>query len=74
MEKCGVGCMKIKNIVFDVGNVLVRWEPFEVINSVFPEFEAEDFYRKIYPTWIDLNLGKLSEDEAISQCSLMMSW
>lgn len=66
MEKCGVVYMKIKNIVFDVGNVLVRWEPLEVINSTFPEFEAKEFYQKMYHTWIDLNLGKLTENEAIN--------
>ena len=59
MEKCGV--------VY-----LVRWEPLEVINSAFPAFEAEDFYQKMCPIWIDLDLGKLSEDEAISQFSLTM--
>lgn len=58
---------KIKHIVFDVGNVLVKWAPLEVINSVFPELDPKEFHQKMYPTWIDLNLGRLSENEAINQ-------
>jgi len=58
--------MKIKNVVFDIGNVLVRWAPLEVIKTSFPEFEPEDFYHKMRPIWIDFNLGKFTEDEAIS--------
>ncbi|HEV2524194.1 MAG TPA: HAD family phosphatase [Gammaproteobacteria bacterium] len=57
--------MKIKNVIFDIGNVLVRWAPHEVIASVFPQFNPSDFYHRMYPIWIDLNLGKLSEEEAI---------
>ena len=29
--------MKIKNIIFDVGNVIVRWSPLYIIESTFPE-------------------------------------
>jgi putative hydrolase of the HAD superfamily len=57
--------MKIKNVIFDIGNVLVRWAPYEVIASVFPQFNPSDFYHKMYPIWLDLNLGKLTEEEAI---------
>ena len=56
--------MKIKNVVFDIGNVLVKWAPHEVIKSVFPELDPIKFYEKMYPIFIDLNLGKLSELEA----------
>ena len=59
--------MIIKNIVFDVGNVLVRWAPLEVIKTVFPQSNPSDFYQKMHPIWIDLNLGKLSEKEAIER-------
>lgn len=67
MEKCRVVYMKIKNVVFDVGNVLVRWAPSEVIQVTFPEFEPKDFLQKMRPIWIDLNLGKLTEREAIDR-------
>lgn len=59
--------MSIKNVIFDVGNVLVYWTPIKVISAIFPEFKPQDFYHKLRPIWIDLNLGKLTEDEAINQ-------
>ncbi len=57
--------MKIKNIVFDVGNVLVRWAPYEAIKSVFPERDPIKFFDEMRPLWLDLNLGKLSIETAI---------
>ncbi len=57
--------MKIKNVVFDIGNVLVRWSPHEVISSIFPEQEPVKFFAQMHPVWIELNLGKLTEEEAI---------
>ncbi|MGI4776210.1 MAG: HAD family hydrolase [Janthinobacterium lividum] len=59
--------MGIKNVVFDIGNVLVNWEPYRIIHLIFPEVEAEEFYKEMRPIWIDLNLGKLTEQEAINK-------
>ena len=30
---------KVRNIVFDVGNVIVRWDPLEIIRLTFVERE-----------------------------------
>ncbi len=60
--------MKIKNIVFDVGNVLVRWAPLDVVSAFFPQEKSpQDLTVKIFksPLWYDLNLGKLTEKEAL---------
>jgi putative hydrolase of the HAD superfamily len=57
--------MTIKNIVFDIGNVLVKWAPYEVIGGLFSDRNPVKFYEQIRPVWIDLNLGKLSENQAI---------
>lgn len=59
--------MKIKNIIFDVGNVMVRWAPHEIISSILPQMDSVAFFKKMYPVWIELNLGKLSEIQAIEQ-------
>lgn len=59
--------MKIKNIIFDVGNVMVRWAPHEIISSILPQMDSVAFFNKMYPLWIELNLGKLSEIQAIEQ-------
>ena len=60
--------MGIKNIVFDIGNVLVRWDPLPAVIHHFPEEKFPEiltttiFKSKI---WYDLNLGKLTEINAI---------
>lgn len=58
----------VKNIVFDVGNVLVQWNPIPVVQKVFPELNNHDQLIKELmksEVWIDLNKGKISEKEAI---------
>ena len=58
----------IKNIVFDIGNVLVRWSPIDIISTVFKENAnsqalAQKFFKS--PLFYDLNLGKITEEEAV---------
>ncbi len=60
--------MSIKNIVFDIGNVLVRWDPLPVVINFFPEEQfPENLTTTIFKSkiWYDLNLGKLTETDAI---------
>ena len=57
--------MKIKNVIFDVGNVLVKWAPYEVIEAVFPDVDPKIFFQQMRLVWIDLNLGKLSINKAV---------
>jgi putative hydrolase of the HAD superfamily len=62
--------MAIKNIVFDVGNVLVRWDPHTIINQSFPNHVSpQSLMQAIFKhqTWYDLNLGLITEVEAIAQ-------
>lgn len=60
--------MKPKNIVFDIGNVLVKWAPKEVVVRLFPDYpDHDDLTLKLFksPSWFDLNKGKLTEAEVI---------
>jgi len=59
--------MPIKNIIFDVGNVLVKWSPDEIITATFPEYDPKEFYMMIRPYWIDINLGKITEAELVQE-------
>ncbi len=62
--------MTIKNIVFDVGNVLVRWDPLSITHHVFGQNEsALQLMQAIFKsqTWLDLNLGIINESEAIER-------
>lgn len=68
--------MKIKNVVFDVGNVLVRWVPQDVVSALFPQEKSpQDLTAKIFksPLWYDLNLGKLTEKEALKMYSQQLA-
>jgi putative hydrolase of the HAD superfamily len=68
----------IKNVVFDVGNVFVRWSPPEIVRRCFdlaPDSSeslarAEALFRGA--TWRRLNLGEMTqaEAEAIFQADL----
>lgn len=62
--------MTIKNIVFDVGNVLVQWNPLLITARSFPErTDHVELAQRIFKSavWTNLNLGKISESEAIEQ-------
>lgn len=61
--------MQIRNIIFDIGNVVINWEPVGVVKNFFPErndttlLSAQLFSSK---HWIDLNEGKISQDTLLS--------
>ncbi len=60
----------IKNVIFDIGNVIVRWNPIEIIRLTFGELESpEDKARSIFQTtiWADLNRGFMTEQQAQEQ-------
>ena len=50
----------IKNIIFDIGNVLVRWDPLTVVKNYFRRLlDWEMLTHKLFKsaTWIAFNLG-----------------
>ena len=58
---------KVKNVVFDVGNVLVKWSPGEIVRRTFGEsVDMEQFIESIFQheLWMALNKGELSEESA----------
>lgn len=60
----------IKNVIFDVGNVFVRWSPQEIVERCFDLQKgsdenlqrAEALFR--CPLWKSLNRGELTQQEA----------
>jgi putative hydrolase of the HAD superfamily len=61
----------IKNVVFDVGNVFVRWSPPDVVKRCFDlatDTKAANLQRAAAlfrsPIWTRLNLGELTQAEA----------
>lgn len=61
--------MHIRNIIFDIGNVVINWEPVSVVKSFFPERNdtillSAQLFSSTH--WIDLNEGKISQDTLLS--------
>jgi putative hydrolase of the HAD superfamily len=57
----------IRNIVFDIGNVIVHWDPALITLRTFGEAKATpEFVRSVFGHffWLQLNRGELTEDEA----------
>ncbi|MCF2625126.1 HAD family phosphatase [Fusobacterium perfoetens] len=57
----------VKNIVFDLGNVLIKFKPEEFTEKNISEKYREDFYRIVFKgqEWADLDRGVLEYDEAV---------
>lgn len=58
----------IKNIIFDLGNVLLNFKPLEYMYTKIPEKQtARQIYKEIFESeeWIMLDRGIIAEDEAI---------
>jgi putative hydrolase of the HAD superfamily len=72
------GSMAICNVVFDIGNVIVRWDPAHITAVTFGSARATpQFVNTLFgnnPLWKALNRGTLSEDAAkpafCEQCGL----
>jgi len=62
MEKA----MSIKNIVFDLGRVLIKFEPKEYTEQNIPEEKREAFYNGVFGSdeWQMLDRGTLSYEDA----------
>lgn len=57
----------IKNVVFDVGNVMVRWAPHEIARLALGDDKyTEQWAHALFDsdTWVKLDKGFLSEAEA----------
>ena len=61
---------KIKHIIFDVGNVLFKYDPNYIINELLPNTPHKDFYLEHLfnsPYWQHMDRGDMSTDNVIHQ-------
>jgi putative hydrolase of the HAD superfamily len=66
----------IRNVVFDFGGVLVRWQPEAVIASFYADETLRALVRDAvirHPDWIDIDRGTLSESAAIERFAARMT-
>lgn len=61
-----------KNIIFDLGNVLLSFNPKEYLNSKIGENRRERVFKEIFLSkeWVKLDEGTITEIEAIEAISL----
>jgi putative hydrolase of the HAD superfamily len=56
------------SVVFDLGGVLLRWNPGEIIDNSFPDEATRSLVRREifqHPDWLDMDRGVLLEQDAI---------
>jgi HAD superfamily hydrolase (TIGR01509 family) len=59
--------MPVKNVVFDVGGVLLEWNPPQVIAQMYPDPKVQAQIRQYifeHPDWHEYDRGTLSADSA----------
>lgn len=56
-----------KNIIFDIGNVLLSFDPKEYLREKIGDQKLEDIYKAIFESeeWVMLDRGTITEEEAV---------
>ena len=60
------------NLVFDLGGVVVRWDPEAIIAGVFPDVETRKKAKAgvfEHADWLELDRGTLGREEAIARAA-----
>lgn len=60
----------VKNIIFDLGNVLINFQPVKYLQSLgLTESEVDFIHKEIYLSeeWVELDRGTLTKKEALSR-------
>ena len=60
----------VHNVVFDLGGVLVEWDPESIVAAVFEAPQVQAAVRRAvfeHPDWLALDRGTLSEEEAVAR-------
>jgi putative hydrolase of the HAD superfamily len=61
-----------KTVVFDVGGVVVRWQPLELMRTHLPQVDAEEAFVNVFERWAigsdwrEFDLGRI-EPEALAE-------
>ncbi len=58
----------IQHVIFDLGGVVVDWNPDAIVRVVFNDLELQDRVKQTifqHPDWLEMDRGTLMEAEAI---------
>ena len=64
------------NLIFDLGGVVVRWDPAAIIASVFDDEELRAKVRDgvfAHPDWLELDRGTLDREDAIRRAAARLA-
>lgn len=62
----------VKNIIFDIGNVLLQFSPLDYLKTIFHDENIESLvYKEVFQSqeWLELDRGILTQDEALNAIS-----
>ena len=59
--------MSIQCVIFDLGNVVVKWDPINILKTVFPDRDPAFLYYDMRDGWIEWNLGRIDRSELMKQ-------
>ncbi len=68
---------EIRNMVFDIGNVIVRWSPHAICEAAFgAENATPDRVAQVFgdPLWHELNRGERSAEETMRLYGAKLGW
>jgi putative hydrolase of the HAD superfamily len=68
MPRMAVEC--VRNVVFDFGGVLVRWQPQQIIDAFYQDpLLREQLRQEVFqhPDWLELDRGTLAEEAALER-------
>lgn len=64
---------KVDTVIFDIGNILIRFEPEEFLQQLFPgdEQKQRDMLARVYkgPYWLEFDRGTMTYEEAAQRLS-----
>jgi len=66
----------VRNVIFDFGGVLLRWQPQEIIDAFYAEEALRSSLRRHvfrHPDWVEMDRGSLGEDVAVQRFAARMN-
>ena len=68
--------MPVRNVIFDFGEVLLRWKPQEVIDAFYTDARLREQVREAvfrHPDWLEMDRGTLDEEGAVERFAARMA-
>ena len=63
---------KLPDVIFDLGGVLLRWDPEAIVAAAIPDPHLRPAIRGAvfeHPDWLELDRGTLEEEEAVARAA-----